>query len=120
MYAGNFGIGAGLSFYVTKNLGAAGDAGLILTNDDEMASSCRSLRVHGMGRRRYYYDHVGYTSRMDEIQAAILRVKLTKMAEWNERRAANAAIYLETLAAADVVLPTTLPAITTRTISSAF
>jgi len=107
--AGNFGIGAGFSFYITKNLGAAGDAGLILTNDDEMASACRSIRVHGMGRERYYYDYVGYTSRMDEIQAAILRVKLTKFDEWNLRRANLAEIYLEVLSNSSVVLPVTSP-----------
>ena len=103
--AGNFGIGAGFSFYVTKNLGAAGDAGLILTNDDAIAEACRSIRVHGMGRERYYYDHIGYTSRMDEIQAAVLRVKMTKLAEWNERRAKFAAIYQDVLANSEVTLP---------------
>lgn len=103
--AGNFGIGAGFSFYVTKNLGAAGDAGLILTNDDQIAEACRSIRVHGMGRERYYYDHIGYTSRMDEIQAAVLRVKMTKFHEWNERRSKLAAIYQEVLADSQVVLP---------------
>jgi len=107
--AGNFGIGAGFSFYITKNLGAAGDAGLILTNDDEIATACRSIRVHGMGRERYYYDHIGYTSRMDEIQAAILRVKLTKFDEWNRRRAKLAEIYHEILSNAPVVLPITSP-----------
>lgn len=104
--AGNFGIGAGFSFYVTKNLGAAGDAGLIVTNDDDIAEACRSIRVHGMGRERYYYDHIGYTSRMDEVQAAILRVKLTKFHEWNERRSKLAAVYNEVLADSPVTLPT--------------
>ena len=107
--AGNFGIGAGFSFYVTKNLGAAGDAGLILTNDDQIAEASRSIRVHGMGRQRYHYDHVGYTSRMDEIQAAVLRVKLIKFDEWNQRRARLAGIYQEVLADCDVVLPVVSP-----------
>ncbi len=107
--AGNFGIGAGFSFYITKNLGAAGDAGIILTNDDGIAAACRSIRIHGMGRERYYYDHVGYTSRMDEIQAAILRIKLTKLTEWNDRRAKLAGIYQEILSDTSVVLPATLP-----------
>lgn len=107
--AGNFGIGAGFSFYVTKNLGAAGDAGLILTNDDQIAENCRSIRVHGMGRERYYYDHIGYTSRLDEIQAAVLRVKISKFHEWNARRAKFAAIYEEVLADAPVVLPKIAP-----------
>jgi dTDP-4-amino-4,6-dideoxygalactose transaminase len=108
-HACTFGIGGGLSFYVTKNLGAAGDGGLILTNDDNIAEACKSIRVHGMGRERYYYDHVGYTSRLHEIQAAVLRVKLTKLAEWNERRKALADVYLSELAGTDVVLPATLP-----------
>ncbi len=107
--AGNFGIGAGFSFYVTKNLGAAGDAGLILTNDDNIAEASRSIRVHGMGRERYYYDHVGYTSRMDDVQAAVLRVKMTKFHEWNARRAKLAGVYHEVLADSAVTLPITSP-----------
>jgi len=107
-YAGTFGVGGGFSFYVTKNLGAAGDGGMILTNRDSVAEACRSIRVHGMGRERYYYDHVGYTSRLAEIQAAVLRTKLTKLREWNERRSSLARIYLDTLADCDVVLPKTL------------
>ncbi|MFQ3586471.1 MAG: DegT/DnrJ/EryC1/StrS family aminotransferase [Fimbriimonadaceae bacterium] len=108
-FAGNFGLAAGFSFYVTKNLGAAGDGGLILTNDDEIAERCRSIRVHGMGRRRYYYDHVGYTSRLAEIQAAVLRVKLPKLSEWNERRQKLAAVYFRELADLPIRLPRTLP-----------
>lgn len=95
--AGGFGISAGLSFYVTKNLGAMGDAGMILTDDDEQAERCRSIRVHGMGRERYYYDYVGYTSRMDEVQAAFLRVKLRRLAAWNARRGEIAQTYLSGL-----------------------
>ena len=106
---GNFGIAAGFSFYVTKNLGAAGDAGMILTDDEAIAEKCRSMRVHGMGRERYYYDYLGYTSRMDEIQAAILRVKLTRLEAWNARRNELANIYLERLVGTGVVLPTTAP-----------
>lgn len=107
-YAGNFGVGGGFSFYVTKNLGAAGDGGMILTNDDSIAEACRSMRVHGMGRERYYYEHIGYTSRLDEIQAAILRTKLTKLSEWNKRRERLAAVYFDVLAHSDVTLPHTL------------
>ncbi len=108
--AGGFGLSAGLSFYVTKNLGAMGDAGMILTDDDEQAELCRSIRVHGMGRQRYYYDHVGYTSRMDEVQAAFLRVKLRRLAAWNARRGEVAAVYLDALKdAPDLTLPTLLP-----------
>jgi dTDP-4-amino-4,6-dideoxygalactose transaminase len=103
--AGNFGIAAGFSFYVTKNLGAAGDGGMIVTNDDEVAERCKSIRVHGMGRERYYYDHLGYTGRLDEIQAAILRVKLRKLDEWTARRQKIAAVYFEELEGAGVRLP---------------
>ncbi len=108
-YAGNFGKGAGFSFYVTKNLGAAGDGGMIITNDDDVAEACRSIRVHGMGRERYYYDHLGYTSRLDEIQGAILRVKLTQVESWNARRAQLAQIYEEVLEGTSVQLPKTMP-----------
>jgi dTDP-4-amino-4,6-dideoxygalactose transaminase len=104
---GNFGVGAGFSFYVTKNLGAAGDAGMIVTNDDEIAEKCRAIRIHGMGRERYYYDYVGYTSRMDEVQAAVLRVKLTQLDTWNRRRAQLAAIYNEELRDTGIKLPFT-------------
>ncbi|MCC7433281.1 MAG: DegT/DnrJ/EryC1/StrS aminotransferase family protein [Methanoregulaceae archaeon] len=96
-YAGNFGRGAGISFYVTKNLGAAGDGGMIITNDDEIAERSRSMRVHGMGRERYYYDYLGYTSRLDEIQGAILLTKLSRVPAWNDRRGELAAIYHEVL-----------------------
>lgn len=107
--SGHFGVAAGYSFYVTKNLGAAGDAGLILTNDEELAEKFRSIRIHGMGRQRYYYDYIGYTSRMDELQAAILRVKLTRWDAWNARRAEIAQRYIEGLAGLSITLPKTSP-----------
>jgi dTDP-4-amino-4,6-dideoxygalactose transaminase len=107
VFTGNWGLGAGLSFYVTKNLGAAGDGGMILTNDDEVARQARSLRIHGMGRERYYYDDVGYTSRMAELQAAVLAAKLDRLEDWNDRRAAIAALYLEEMRG--VALPGTRP-----------
>ncbi len=108
--AGGFGLSAGLSFYVTKNLGAMGDAGMILTDDDEQAELCRSIRVHGMGRQRYYYDHVGYTSRMDEVQAAFLRVKLKRLSAWNARRGEIAEMYLSALKGVDfLTLPGLIP-----------
>lgn len=95
--AGHFGLGAGFSFYVTKNLGAIGDGGMIVTNDDNMAEACRSIRVHGMGKERYYYDHVGYTSRLNEVSAAVMSVKLGRLTQWNENRAKFAEIYFEEL-----------------------
>lgn len=109
VYAGNFGSAAALSFYVTKNLGAAGDGGMILTNDDGVAERCRSIRVHGMGRERYYYDYLGYTSRLDEIQGAIMGVKLTRLEAWNARRSELAAHYFEILSDTPVSLPALLP-----------
>ncbi len=109
VFAGNFGAAAALSFYVTKNLGAAGDGGMILTNDDAVAEKCRSIRVHGMGRERYYYDYLGYTSRLDEIQGAIMGVKLTRLDAWNVRRLELAQIYLDTLKGTPVSLPSLLP-----------
>ncbi|MBX3120158.1 MAG: DegT/DnrJ/EryC1/StrS family aminotransferase [Fimbriimonadaceae bacterium] len=107
-YAGQFGVAAGFSFYVTKNLGAAGDGGLIMTNDDAIAERSKSMRVHGMGRERYYYDHLGYTSRLAEVQAAVLHVKFTKFEEWNSRRLELAKTYFEILEGSSVVLPALL------------
>ncbi len=89
---GSFADLACLSFYPTKNLGAAGDAGMILTNDENLAKRLKSLRVHG-SKQRYYHDELGVNSRLDEIQAAILTVKLAHLAKWNERRAAIANAY---------------------------
>lgn len=109
MPAGNFGEAATLSFYVTKNLGACGDGGMILTNSDEIAETSRSLRIHGMGRERYYYDHVGYTSRLSEINAAFMRVKLPVLDEWNGRRERMAKIYFDVLGDTDLQLPVTSP-----------
>ncbi len=108
-YAGNYGVAAGFSFYVTKNLGAAGDGGLIMTNDDAIAETCKSMRVHGMGRERYYYDHLGYTSRLAEIQAAVLHTKFSKLEEWNARRLELAPIYFEALEGTSIELPKLLP-----------
>lgn len=108
-YTGNFGVAAGISFYVTKNLGAAGDGGMILTNDDEIKRRSLSLRIHGMGRERYYYDEIGYTSRLPEIQAAVLVAKIAKLDEWNAQRAKVAEYYLGELADANVILPRTYP-----------
>lgn len=109
IYTGAWGVASGLSFYVTKNLGAAGDGGLILTNDDEVARRSRSLRIHGMGRERYYYDEVGYTSRMPELQAAFLCAKLARLDDWNARRASVASTYLRDMAGLPLHLPTTSP-----------
>lgn len=87
-----------LSFYPTKNLGAYGDGGMVLTNDEDIASQLRSLRGHGTGSHKYLYERIGYCSRLDAIQAAILQVKLPALREWNEGRRRNAALYHELLA----------------------
>lgn len=109
VYTGNFGLAAGLSFYVTKNLGAAGDGGMILTNDDEVKRRSLSLRIHGMGRERYYYDEIGYTSRMAEVQAAFLCSKLDRLDDWTKRRQEVAAMYNDLLADSEAITPVTAP-----------
>jgi len=94
------------SFYPTKNLSAYGDGGLVVTDDPDLAAALDVLRNHG--RRRgslYYYDRVGFNSRLDELQAAILRVKLRHLPAWTERRREIAALYNALLAQAPVTLP---------------
>jgi dTDP-4-amino-4,6-dideoxygalactose transaminase len=81
-----------LSFYPTKNLGACGDGGMVLTSNDELAAKFRMLRVHGI-EKRYHHEIHGFNTRLDELQAAILRVKLKKLNDWNERRKSIAARY---------------------------
>jgi len=90
--AGSLGPTAAFSFYPTKNLSAYGDAGIVTTMDPEMAAHMRRLRNHG-SPRRYYHDEFGWNGRMDAIQAAVLRVKLKRLGEWNRRRQENAGIY---------------------------
>jgi dTDP-4-amino-4,6-dideoxygalactose transaminase len=85
------------SFFPSKNLGAYGDAGMIVTQDDGLAERLRRLRVHG-GLKTYYHDEVGYNSRLDALQAAVLSAKLPHLARWSEHRRANAAYYNEALA----------------------
>jgi dTDP-4-amino-4,6-dideoxygalactose transaminase len=93
---GGLGDVAAFSFFPSKNLGAAGDAGLIATDRDDLAERARMLRVHG-SRQRYVHERVGYTARLDEIQAAVLRVKLPHVERWNEARRRVAAGYTELL-----------------------
>ena len=90
--AGSLGSVAAFSFYPTKNLSAYGDAGLVTTSDFDYAAHMRNLRNHG-STRRYHHDEIGWNCRMDAIQAAILRVKLHHIEEWNQQRRQHAAIY---------------------------
>src|SRR5262249_44140580 len=90
---GSLGDAAGNSFYPGKNLGALGDAGAVTTDDPELAEKIRLLRNYG-SKKKYFNDLKGYNSRLDELQAAFLRVKLQKLDEWNERRRTVAAQYL--------------------------
>jgi dTDP-4-amino-4,6-dideoxygalactose transaminase len=92
------------SFYCSKNLGAYGEAGSITTNDEKLADDLRALREHGQSTR-YYHPIVGYNARLDEIQAAILRIKLRHLDAWNARRQAIAARYNELLAGTDIITP---------------
>jgi len=85
-----------LSFFPTKNLGGAGDGGMITTNDDALAARLRVLRVHG-SKKKYHHEIVGINSRLAELQAAVVRVKLKYVDEWNAKRRTLAAIYDEAL-----------------------
>jgi dTDP-4-amino-4,6-dideoxygalactose transaminase len=97
--AGSMGVSAAFSFYPTKNLSAYGDAGLVTTSDPEMAAHMRRLRNHG-SPRRYVHEELGWNSRLDAIQAAILRVKLKYVEGWNETRRQRAVTYDQLFAAA--------------------
>ena len=94
--AGSMGTAGCFSFYPGKNLGAFGDAGAVVTGDDKLAQTIRMLREHGQSRK-YYHDMEGYTGRLDAIQAAVLRPKLKRLADWNRARRDNAALYTKLL-----------------------
>ena len=91
---GNFGDTTALSFFPSKNLGAYGDAGMVLTNNKDLANRVKRLRVHG-AEPKYFHQEVGYNSRLDSIQAAVLRVKLKYLDKWNNGRQEVAKTYNE-------------------------
>ncbi|MFW6164171.1 MAG: DegT/DnrJ/EryC1/StrS family aminotransferase [Planctomycetota bacterium] len=106
--AGALGTIGCFSFFPSKNLGGFGDGGMCTTDDDVLAERLRRLRVHG-AERKYYHKEIGFNSRLDALQAAILRVKLPHLDAWSDARAAHAARYDELLADANVVTPVARP-----------
>ena len=103
--AGSLGAAAAFSFYPSKNLSAYGDAGLITTSDPDCAARMQRLRNHG-SPRRYLHEELGWNSRLDAIQAAVLRVKLPHVETWNQKRREHAATYDRLLAQVGLVSPT--------------
>ncbi len=101
---GSLGDAAGHSFYPTKNIGAFGDAGAVTTDDDQLAEVVRALGNYG-SQKHYVFDFIGMNSRMDEIQAAVLDVKLRHLDEDNKRRRNNALRYIEGIHCIDITLP---------------
>jgi dTDP-4-amino-4,6-dideoxygalactose transaminase len=102
---GDFGC---FSFFPSKNLACYGDGGMVITRDQGMAEKIRFLRNHG-SRIKYHHDMLGYNSRLDEIQAAILRVKLRRIEEWNDGRRRAADLYRTFIRREDITLPTEAP-----------
>jgi dTDP-4-amino-4,6-dideoxygalactose transaminase len=103
-YAGSLGDAAGFSFYPGKNLGAYGDGGAITTNDNILAEKVRCLRNYG-AKTKYIHDFRGFNTRLDELQAAFLRVKLKRLDEWNRRRKCLVEVYLQKLNNQAVIVP---------------
>src|SRR3954465_12440447 len=103
--AGSIGVCGCFSFYPSKNLGALGDGGMITTNEAELAAKLRRLRMYGWEKRYQTVDPGGINSRLDEIQAALLRVKLRHLADWNNARRRIAQRYNQMLADTDLLLP---------------
>ncbi|HEU4768723.1 MAG TPA: DegT/DnrJ/EryC1/StrS family aminotransferase [Pyrinomonadaceae bacterium] len=110
--AGSMGAIGCFSFYPTKNLGGAGDGGMLTTNDDNLAQRLRRLRTHG-GANEYEHSEVGINSRLDELQAAVLNVKMPHLDKWSDERARKAGVYTELLNGArlgfEVIAPKVKP-----------
>jgi dTDP-4-amino-4,6-dideoxygalactose transaminase len=102
--AGSLGSSACFSFYPGKNLGAYGEGGAVVTNDDDWAQTMRMLRDHG-SLQKYHHDALGFNYRMEGIQGAVLGIKLKHLDEWNKKRRKNADLYRQKLAGANLVLP---------------
>jgi len=103
---GTIGDAGCFSFFPSKTLGCYGDGGMVITNSDEVAEELRVLRNHG-SRERYHHHIIGFNSRLDEIQAAILRVKLKRVEVYNETRRGNARLYQEGLEGTSITIPQT-------------
>jgi dTDP-4-amino-4,6-dideoxygalactose transaminase len=106
--AGSLGVLGCFSFYPTKNLGGAGDGGIITTNDEQLQQRLKRLRAHG-GITEYMHTEVGINSRLDELQAAVLNVKLPYLDTWSNERAQRAAVYSQLLQEADLSFELTTP-----------
>ena len=112
--AGSLGVAGCFSFFPTKNAGAYGDGGMITTDDESLANRIRSVRAHGERGQKYIHESLGTNSRLDELQAAVLRVKLRHLEEWTGKRRKNAEYYWKSLEG----LPLQLPVIDDRNSSN--
>jgi len=106
--AGSFGKAAAFSFYPGKNLGAFGEGGAVVTNSEGVAEKVKMLRNHGQ-KQKYFHEIIGFNSRLDNLQAAILRIKLKYLDQWNNARNKLAEIYSKELLNTHLVLPKTNP-----------
>ncbi len=102
--AGSFGIAGCLSFFPSKNLGGFGDGGMIVSSDSVLIEHIKRLRVHG-SKEQYIHEEIGYNSRLDSLQAAVLRIKLKKLNEWLDKRRVNAARYDEAFLPVGIAVP---------------